>query len=112
MQLEWQQPQGLPDIQLSARQCSELERIFREAVTNALKQTGVQHLQVNLLLQHQQLQLLISNDACVTDEIKPGRGLLIMRKRAARLGGSLDWLAAPPLWQLHGVIPLNQPPQG
>ena len=112
VQLEWQLPQGLPDIQLSARQCSELERIFREAVTNALKQEGVQHVDVDLSLQYQQLQLLISNDACVTDEIKPGRGLLIMQKRAARLGGSLDWLAAPPLWQLHGVILLNQPPQG
>lgn len=106
--LDWKGVSNLSDVWLSAKQSSELERIFREAVTNALKQESLTHLVVQVSLVQQQLCLSICNDGCEQNEIKPGRGLLIMQKRATRLGGFLEWQLNPPIWQLRAEVPLRQ----
>lgn len=81
-------------VSLSARQNANLTRILREAVTNALKHAGARHLRIELRIADGALHLSVRDDGRGMRSGEPeegGRGMAIMRARAAELGGTVAW---------------------
>ncbi|WP_062810781.1 sensor histidine kinase [Alcanivorax sp. NBRC 102028] len=92
---------------LSASEFSELTRILREAVTNALKHVSTTELVVTLSSQAGTLELTIENDGVAVDQaLKKGRGMDIMTSRARKLGGSFHHESHSDRWRLILSIPL------
>ncbi|EKF74572.1 ATPase family protein [Alcanivorax hongdengensis A-11-3] len=92
---------------LSASEFSELTRILREAVTNALKHASTTELVVTLDSQAGTLELTIENDGVAVDQaLKKGRGMDIMTSRARKLGGSFRHESHSDRWRLILCIPL------
>jgi signal transduction histidine kinase/ligand-binding sensor domain-containing protein len=78
-----------------------LMRIAQEAVTNAIKHSGAQHISVSLTVEDRTLKLTVRDDGCgfepdgVFSTLDGHFGLLGMRERAQRLGGELRLESAP-----------------
>jgi signal transduction histidine kinase len=74
-----------------------LYRIAQEAVNNAVKHSGAQHIQIRLSSSETGLELLVHDDGKGIKE-SPGRaggmGLHIMDYRARSIGGSLEIVGA------------------
>lgn len=88
--LDWREPEELPERQLSAWQRANLEKVLREALTNALKHASPQRVQVDVGLTDNRLTLAIANDGATPPELwTEGRGLRNMRSRLAELGGNI-----------------------
>ena len=86
------------DLPLTRAQSRALFRIFQEALNNAARRAGAQHIEVTLATTPEALTLQVHDDGrgIQAGEIA-GRyslGLLGMRERAKRLGGTFD---------IHGV---------
>ncbi|MBC7910390.1 MAG: hypothetical protein H7Y30_07820 [Pyrinomonadaceae bacterium] len=75
---------------------NEVYRIGREAVTNAVRHSGAQHIAVELKYVDNCLSLLVRDDGCGIDPVvlREGRdghwGLSGMRERAKKIGGQFD----------------------
>jgi signal transduction histidine kinase len=92
--LQWQQPTALQDHPMESRQHSNLQRIVREAVTNALRHSEATVLQIAVVQSATQLTLQVSNDNARPDnnkKEKPGRGMRNISSRAEELGGTAAW---------------------
>jgi signal transduction histidine kinase len=92
--LLWNQSDDHGDYPLEARQHSNLQRIVRETVTNALRHSDTRTLQVDVNVEEAQLTLQVSNDNTHPDNNephKPGRGIRNIRSRAEELAGSVEW---------------------
>ncbi len=91
--LNWNQPAGLNEHPLEARTLSNLQRIVREAVSNALRHGRGKTMQIDVVLKAEQLQIQVSDDGEGTTEAAPkeGRGMRNIRSRAAEVGGSARW---------------------
>jgi signal transduction histidine kinase len=74
----------------------ELLRIAQEAVANARKHSGARYIRVRLCYEETGVRLVVSDDGSGFDPeaaaaAKPGHfGLVGLRERAARLGGTLS----------------------
>jgi len=104
--LTWQA--GASRILLNANEFSELTRILREAVTNALKHATTRSLVVTLDCQASTFTVIVENDG-VNDERPAGtvRGLEIMAGRARKLGGTCQSMSAEGRWQMELEVPLS-----
>ena len=92
--LSWNQPDKLNDSPLESRQHSNLQRIVREAITNALRHSDITALQIDIAEEAEQLSLQVSNNTANrgnTHPYKPGRGMRNIRSRANELGGDAEW---------------------
>lgn len=92
--LEWVLEGEPGAVSLSARQNANITRILREAVTNALKHAGARHLRIELRIADGALHLSVRDDGRGMRSGEPeegGRGMAIMRARAAELGGTMAW---------------------
>jgi signal transduction histidine kinase len=83
------QPRGLPPgVDLAAF------RIVQEALTNALKYSGLAHTDVILDYRDRELKLEVLDEGTAGQRAKdgpePGRGLVGMRERVALFGGMLE----------------------
>ncbi|MBG32209.1 MULTISPECIES: sensor histidine kinase [Alcanivorax] len=105
--LDWQ---SLPvHTDLSANQFSELTRILREAVTNALKHVRTSRLKVLIDCKNDSLTMLVENDGVTHDIVQgTGRGLDIMASRARNMGGSFRHDIIDNRWQIIFSAPLSQ----
>lgn len=77
----------------SIQALTHLYRIAQEAVTNALKHAGPEHIEINLLNNNGIVKLTINDDgAGIANLNKPGNGLglKIMNYRSNMIGASLD----------------------
>lgn len=83
------------DIALTAREATNIARVVREAVTNAVRHTRLQHLRVVWRFDGDLLSIDLYNDGCMNDpgQWSAGRGLRTMRGRMSDLGGAVDWTA-------------------
>lgn len=109
VELDWQAAGDLPELQLGARQVAALERVLREAVTNALKHGQPRRLTVRIGLVAQRLRLEVQDDgdrAASPDTWREGRGLRNMRRRLEELGGALELAAAGGV-RLGAELPLG-----
>ena len=92
---------------LAASEFSELTRILREAVTNALKHASTKQLSVVLDGEAGSLTMVIENDgATPARENRTGRGLDIMASRARKLGGRFQHEHQADRWRVILGIPL------
>lgn len=82
---------GDSQLALAPQLASSIFRIMQEGVNNAMKYADAAHISVCLATDENSLTLLISDDGKGFDQqqIRPGYGLLNMKKRAEELGGSL-----------------------
>ncbi len=107
VQLEWQQTTDDVNYKLNSATVGQLERMLREATTNALKHAKPSWMHVSIQLHQDHLQAVITNNGCSSDQVQPQRGLRIMQKRAEQLKGSLQWQAKPPEWRLQFSLQLK-----
>ncbi len=88
-----------PDLSLPRAPSLALFRIFQEALTNVARHAGAQHIEVRLVAMPEALTLQIHDDGrgIQADEIAGlhSLGLLGMRERAQRLGGTFDIQGVP-----------------
>ncbi len=90
-----------PDLPLTRAQSVALFRIFQEALTNVARHAGAQHIEVTLRVAAtpETLTLQVHDDGrgIQADEITGlhSLGLLGMRERAQRLGGTFDIQGVP-----------------
>jgi signal transduction histidine kinase len=97
--------------------CLNVLRIYREALTNALKQLGATRVAVRFAVDPSRLVLVVENDGAAEARgetgIDAGRGLANLRARATELGGRLDlelgadarlWLEVPLPWKSPDVV--------
>ncbi len=96
VQLAWQQSGLAPDLSLSARQRLNLARVFREALTNALRHAAPTTIHVSIEISTQ-LSVQIAHDGVVGTlaSWRAGKGLNNMRTRIAELGGLIEWRLTP-----------------
>lgn len=96
--LEWND--SLPDSTLivGSRQRLSLERVLREAVTNALKHAQPGRIGVSVAQEDGDLLLLVQDDGETSSTISPsaGRGLRNMVSRMAEAGGTVAFNPAVP----------------
>ncbi len=87
------------DLPLPPVQSLALFRIFQEALTNVARHAGAQHIEVKLAATSEALTLKVLDDGrgIQADELTGlhSLGLLGMRERAQRLGGSFDIQGVP-----------------
>lgn len=86
---------------LSALLASQVLRLVREAIANALKHAAPRHVRVHLRMEERQLTCTVSDDGCgFAMENAPGPetghfGLAGMEERVGRLGGTMHLTSAP-----------------
>lgn len=91
IRLKWEQPQLRSEIILNARQRMNLRRIFREIVTNSIRHSRTNQLDVVMDVKDDHLHAMITDYGIGfdPDKVQKGRGLRNMELRAQELGGSL-----------------------
>ncbi|MBV9490977.1 MAG: hypothetical protein JO069_14835, partial [Verrucomicrobia bacterium] len=108
---------------VQGRQCSlhsliwhELDRIGREAITNAFRHAHARSIEVGLFTSHHAIHLVVRDDGCgmttsLISEGRPGHfGLQGMRERAERVRGRLTVRSRPGGGtEVSVVIPLREP---
>jgi signal transduction histidine kinase len=89
--LVWRVPEDIPDAHLPSRNKAVLERVLREAVSNALKHAAPGAITVSATIETDRLGLAIEDDgrAIPAEQWQEGRGLRGMRQRLAEIGGEL-----------------------
>lgn len=94
-ELQWNDEALLEDITISARARTNLARILREAVTNAVRHGQVTRVEINFWMRPAALYFSVTdNSGCgVPENWMPGRGMRTMQKRARELGGEVSWSA-------------------
>lgn len=104
IELDWQAQ--VEAQQLNIQVLSELTRIIREAVSNALKHAATQRLRVQIDADEQGLNLVIQNNG-VIDAVQPKEsgGLINMRMRAQKLGGTIAYQTVADNWLVKAAIP-------
>lgn len=92
MELHWHEPACLPKGILPPELGINLERILREAVSNAIRHSGASAMWVKIDLTEEELRLQIEDDGPTADisTWHPGRGLRNMQERARLSGGELE----------------------
>lgn len=101
---------NLPDLApCSPEIVLQVLRILQEALTNALRHAQARHIEIRAQWQEGWLQVDVQDDGCgLSQPPRPGRGLPSMQQRAARIGASLQWLAAQPGTCLRLRLPVQQ----
>ncbi|MGN7470391.1 sensor histidine kinase [Brevibacillus sp. SAFN-007a] len=98
------------DIPLSQELTITFYRILQEAITNTLRHSNAQEIQVSVEQREGSLYLSIQDDGNITpqDEIKPGFGLTGIAERIQQLNGSLSFFAKEPHgFRLDVIVPLE-----
>ncbi|MFP1682080.1 sensor histidine kinase [Alloalcanivorax sp. C16-1] len=105
VELHWHQV--LPAVTLDADQYSELTRIVREAVSNALRHARASTLEVSLTSEQEGIVIVIVNDGLAdSGDGAVGRGLMIMANRARKLGGECQYGSEGDRWRVRLHAPL------
>ncbi|WP_150910205.1 sensor histidine kinase [Marinobacter halotolerans] len=95
--LEWQGGSDLPDQDLSARAATNIARIVREAISNIIKHSGADRVQVVWRIHGGQLTVRVQDNGRfdMSAGMGDGHGLKTMQVRARDLGGSVEWRTDP-----------------
>ncbi|MDD2892445.1 MAG: hypothetical protein PHF20_00830 [Halothiobacillaceae bacterium] len=96
--LHWFLSADLPDIQVAPEAAMHLGRILREGVSNVLRHARASVLSVDIRHEGGKLCVEMTDNGAglPATSLRPGKGLINMRKRVELLGGRIDWLPAQP----------------
>ena len=88
-------PELVDDLELSAREATNIIRIVREGITNAVRHAGASRISIRLWVSGSTLGMELRNDGAA-ERMDPakwasGRGRRTIRARAGDLGGHADW---------------------
>ncbi|MBM7112285.1 sensor histidine kinase [Archangium primigenium] len=113
-QLVWtEEGTGAERWQLSARQRTNIGRVLRESITNALKHARAERLEVRVRWSDGQLSLSVEDDGAAgpsePSAWKTGTGTRAIRQRAADLGGTVSWEAGAAGCRVELRVPLEAP---
>lgn len=93
IEVKWRQSEELGQYQLDARQILNIYRIMQEAVSNSVKHSAAQRLEISAQPApgSADLEITITDNGCgfAIDELKAGKGVKNMRARAGMLGAKL-----------------------
>lgn len=93
--LDWQVEDSVRHrvLSLEGQQRINLGQIFRESLTNAIRHSSANIVEIHLDIDDNQLKLTVSNNGVVLppDEWQSGRGMHHIRQRAAKLNGNVSW---------------------
>jgi signal transduction histidine kinase len=91
--IRWQQPDELPALMLSPRQRTNLSRILRESITNVIKHSAANLLEVSIELNNLQLSISCCDNGTGFDDscFGKGRGTSNMRNRIIDIDGEIIW---------------------
>lgn len=99
VELVWRMPRNLRQNMMSSRDVIELLRIVQETVTNAARHAQAKGVTVDIAddATDAALRITITDDGCGFDMDKapPGQGIRNMRRRAEKIGGSLEIVSQP-----------------
>ena len=95
--LDWQQQGDLRWNGHGPREVLQVFRILQEAISNALRHSGSERIEVRIeRLDDGRLQVQVRDHGTgLPATLKPGRGLANLRARAAQLGGEIEFLSTP-----------------
>ncbi|XXF74875.1 ATP-binding protein [Myxococcaceae bacterium GXIMD 01537] len=110
-QLGWD-AEGLPEqVMVSARQRTNISRVLREAITNALKHARAQHITVRVRFEAGGLALSVEDDGAAGSadpgSWRSGVGTRVSRQRAEDLGGSVRWERGERGCRVRLAVPLE-----
>lgn len=96
LRLRWEQPEGLSTASLQPH-AIHIGRILREAVSNAIKHAQAAEVQVKFACDDRHFRLAIADDGrgLGPDFAASGSGIGNIRLRTRRIGGTVEWRAAP-----------------
>lgn len=106
LRLAWNQPDDLPERNMTAAEALNLGRILREALSNVLRHAEASSVVLSVHFADGGYQISVEDDG----HSKPGtagRGMRNMQARAAQLGGQIDWI-----WGERGCRVLMRLPAG
>lgn len=95
--------QGLPRLKVqlhnelsqcldNVRQADALLRVIQEAISNSLRHSNADQMQIRLCRSQQRLQLQITDNGQTVAPVREGLGLSGMRERITALGGTFNYL--------------------
>ena len=93
VEFHWQQADNSGDIAVNPSQALQLQRMLREAVSNALRHARPPQIRVEIRLDHCDLTLQVCDNGVHSPLHlwRPGKGLLNLRQRARELSGQVRW---------------------
>lgn len=107
VQLIWQAE--VTDIPLGIDRVSELTRILREAISNALKHALVREINVTIRVDAHALVLKVVNDGVSKEVLGPFTGgIKNMSTRAELIGGLFTHTCHPPSWEVAVEVALTR----
>lgn len=94
LRLAWNQPDELPDRNMTAAEALNLGRILRESLSNVLRHAEASSVVVSVHFADSRYQIALEDDGCGRPGLPgtPGRGMRNMQARAAQLGGQIEWI--------------------
>lgn len=98
VRLVWDQPDDLPERNMTAAEALNLGRILRESVSNVLRHAGARCLSIGMRFSRGHYRISVEDDGNGKPRT-PGRGMRNMMARAAQLNGSIDWT-----WEGQGCL--------
>lgn len=95
IELSWQQQEALGDTTLEARYHANMQRMLREALSNALRHSDARLILVTVRHHDGLLELTMQNDHARQEEkdLRSGRGMHNIRARVQELGGHVEWVS-------------------
>lgn len=92
-QLDWAQPEHLPDITLPSETVFNLNQVFRELVSNIIRHADANTVKIELCtLDNQWFFEVQDNGRGMSSETKIGNGLNHIDHRMKELGGHTEWI--------------------
>ncbi len=93
LEFEWSKPQELSGFAMDARAVLSLYRIIQEALSNCIRHAGASRFGVAFDLAEggTRLDVVIEDDGVGFSAVEEGRGLANIRKRAEKLGGTVEF---------------------
>ena len=108
VELRWQQCGEYPLSLLTPESQHQLQRIVREAVSNALRHASPTYVAITVDLKGGRLSISIKNDGSVTEGGSAGRGMSIMRQRITDLQGELNIKIDDGCWVIDALVDMSE----
>jgi signal transduction histidine kinase len=107
LNLNWEALNFSKEINLPAQYAYNLSRVFRETLSNIIKHANASIVTTYIHTENDLLKILVTDNGAGIIPDQPGRGMINMKSRIAKLNGILEWSNADPVGtQISITLPL------